>query len=235
MKLKDIITQLEYGELGKINLGANRKEGVSSYNYPEIISAINLGLIDLYARFDLKSRYTYLKQENHITFYELDRKYAETNTTSTETYKYIKDTVENPFTGSILKILGIFNESGIEYRLNDNTDPASYYTPTLTTIQIPVPDASKTVCITYVAAPETLEITGDTVLEQEVYLPILLLKSLLMFVTSRIVANLPMLEANSKSAEFYNKYLAAITEAENFGVRVSDNTKNTKLEFNGWA
>ena len=235
MKLKAIVEQLKYGELGRLNLGMNSKEGVSAYNYPEIISAINLGLIDLYARFDLKSRYTFIKQENHITIYELDKKYAETNTTSTETYKYIKDTVDNPFTGAILKIQDVFNESGVKYTLNDDTDTNSLYTPTITSIQVPVPNSNNTLCVTYIAGPEELELTGENVLEQEIYLPVLLTKCLVLFVASRIISNMPMLEAKSRSAEMYSKYLASVMEAESFGVRIGDNTKSTKLECNGWV
>jgi len=235
MKIRRIIEHLEHGVLSKINLGGNTSMGVTSYNYPALISAIELGLIELSQLFDLKQRETFLKQEDHIKVYELDVKYAVTNTTSTATYKYIKDSVDNPFNGDILRIEAVYDELGNKLSLNDDNDPDSLYTPSLTSIQVPRPNGQNTLCIIYSAGVVELRKTGDNLLEQEVYLPNSLLQALTMFVAAQVVMGKDSLEAKNESMVFERKYKEAVATAMNYGVKASDNTNNINLERKGWA
>jgi hypothetical protein len=235
MKIKRIIEHLEHGVLSKINLGGNTTMGVTSYNYPSLISAIELGLLELAQVFDLKQREVFVKQEDHIKIYELDVKYAVTNTASTETYKYIKDSVDNPFIGDILRIEAVYDELGNKLRLNNDNDPDSLYTPNVTSIQVPRPNAENTLSVIYSAGTVELRKTGDGLLEQEVYLPNSLLQALTMFVAAQVVMGRDSLEAKNESLIFERKYKEAVVTALNYGVKASDNTNNINVERKGWA
>lgn len=235
MKIKRIIEHLEHGLLSKINLGGNTSMGVTSYNYPSLISAIELGLIELAQVFDFEQREVFIKQEDHIKFYELDIKYAVTNTSSTETYKYIKDTVDNPFVGDILRIEAVYDELGNKLRLNDDNDPDSLYTPNLTTIQVPRPNAENTLSVIYSAGGVELRKTGADVLEQEVYLPNTLLNAVCLFAAAQVIAGKDSLEAKNESLVFKRQYAEAVAQAISYGTKMVDNTVNTNKERNGWA
>lgn len=235
MKIKRIIEHLETGVLSKINLGGNTKMGVTSYNYPTIISAIELGLIELSQYFNLRQREVFIKQEDHIKIYELDVKYAVTNTASTEQYKYIKDTEDNPFTGDILRIEAVYDELGNELSLNDDNDPDSLYTPSLISVQVPRPNAENTLSVIYSAGVTELKKTGDDVLEQEVYLPTVMLQALLMFVASQVILGKDSLESKNESLIFERKFKEAVMLAMNYGANVKDSTANTNVERNKWA
>ena len=209
--------------------------GVTSYNYPTIISAIELGLIELSQYFNLRQREVFIKQEDHIKIYELDVKYAVTNTASTEQYKYIKDTEDNPFTGDILRIEAVYDELGNELSLNDDNDPDSLYTPSLISVQVPRPNGENTLSVIYSAGVTELKKTGDDVLEQEVYLPTVMLQALLMFVASQVILGKDSLESKNESLIFERKFKEAVMLAMNYGANVKDSTANTNVERNKWA
>lgn len=235
MKIKRIIEHLECGVLSKINLGGNTTMGITSYNYPTLISAIELGLIELAQIFEFKHREVLIKQEDNIKIYELDVKYAVTNTDSTEPVKYIKDTPDNPFVGDILRIEGIFDALGNKLRLNDDNDPDSLYTPSITSIQVPRPNAENTISVIYSAGTVELDKKGPDVLEQEVYLPNVLLQALTMFVAAQVTLGRDSLEAKNESLVYKKEYKEAVAQAIQYGAKVVDNVTNINKERNGWA
>lgn len=235
MKIKRIIEHLQTGVLSKINLGGNTEMGITSYNYPTIISAIELGMLELSQYFNLQQREVFIKQEDHIKIYELDIKYAQTNTDSTEPYKYIKDSVDNPFIGDVLRIEAVYDELGNEFVLNDITNEFSLFTPSLISVQVPKPNAENTISVIYSAGGRELQKTGPNVLDQEIYLPQVLLQALLMFVASQVVLSKDSLEAKNESMIFERKFKEAIVLAINYGANVKDNVANTNVERNKWA
>lgn len=235
MKIKRIIEHLETGVLSKVNLGGNIEVGVTSYNYPSIISAIELGLIELAQTFNLKQRELFIKQEDHIKIYNLDVKYAVTNTSSTEPYKYIKDSTDNPFTGDILRIDAVYDELGNQLSLNNDSDPDSLYTPSLESIQVQKPNGENTLAVIYTACVTELRKTGTNLLDQEVYLPASLLQPLLMFVAAQVTLGKDSLEAKNESMVYERRYREAVALAMNFGAKVADSTTNMNVERNRWA
>lgn len=235
MKIKRIIEHLETGVLSRVNLGGNIEIGVTSYNYPTIISAIELGLIELAQIFNLKQREVIIKQEDHIKVYELDVKYAVTNTQSTEPYKYIKDSVDNPFTGDILRIEEVYDELGNKFSLNDDSDSDSLYTPSVMSIQVPKPNAENSLSVIYSAGTTELRKTGLNLLDQEVYLPPALLQPMLMFVAAQVTLGKDSLEAKNESMVYERRYREAVALAMNFGAKVADGTTNMNVERNRWA
>lgn len=235
MKIKRIIEHLEVGVLSKVNLGGNATAGVTSYNYPELISAIEMGINELSQIFNLRQRELIIKQENHIKLYELDSYYAQSNTASAAPYKYINDTPENPFKDDVLKIEAVYDELGREIRLNDMTDPESIYTPSLTSIQILNPNENNSISVIYSAACAELVKKGNNLLDQDVYLPSVLLNALTLFVAAQVVLSKDSLEAKNESMAFMNRYKEAVALAMNYGAKVIDNTVSVKLESNKWV
>lgn len=191
MLLGEVLEQLFYGELSQTAIG--KGSALSATHYPKLINHINLGILALYKRFTLLQKEVIIQLYDHITDYYLDYDYAETNTASIETYKYIMDTEYDPFNQTkILKIRGVFTELGVEYTLNpvyvdpnfDTYSALIAYTPSQTTLQIPYPCNDNAIAVICQAAPINIP-TNTTVLTTKVNLPEVLLDPLLAFVAER--------------------------------------------------
>ena len=122
MYLNELFDQLTYGELSQLEYGGVDNEGITQEDHKRILPHINLALTELHKRFLIREEEVTIRCYDHIETYVLDSKYAATNTESTEPYKYIHDTVFEPFVDNVLRIEKVFNEDGQELFLNE-TDP----------------------------------------------------------------------------------------------------------------
>ena len=105
MLLADLFSYISTLDSSSINIGGDDNGDIASNHYPKVINAINLAMIDLYTEFPVKVRGMTIQLYSHITEYYLDSDYAATNTESTEVYKYITDTANNPFTDDVIHIV----------------------------------------------------------------------------------------------------------------------------------
>jgi len=205
MLLSEIFEQLTYGELVDTVLGGNDIGSIPLEHYPAIISHINLGLSELYKRFHLEISQETIKLYDHIETYNLNYKYAQTNLTSTEPYKYIMDSVSKPFEDRVLKVLGVYDEYGNEYPLNDASEPLSVFTPTYSSIQIPVRTFETTVFVKYIVDHYKIPTNTIDISNVEVNISQAYLQPLLYFVASRVFTNISgdkINEGNNYLAKF---------------------------------
>jgi hypothetical protein len=238
MKLSSIFEQLSYGELSQLAIGGAETSGiVLSSDYPKLITHINLGLLELYKRFDLSRKEVFVQQYDEINLYYLDSRFAVTNTESPEPIKYIQDSVYRPFTDNVLRIEKVINECGSELYVNDDSKYWTVYTPDYNSIQVPWPDANNAMCITYRASPDVIPVVDVVPSEQEVNIPLSHLEPLLLYVASRIFASKPALnnESNSKGMEYMSKYELSCKRIEDLNLVQNNNTTNMKLQNAGWV
>ena len=233
MQLSKFMEMLSLGTLSQVNLGFNSDEGVTPNNYPTVVAAIELGLLDLYSRFAIKTEEVILRQYDHIFLYELNRKFAISNTDSAEVYKYILDSVGNPFKQRVLRIDAVYDGEGTCYALNDSKHCDSLYTPYPTTLQIPCPKHPNTMHLMCRVAHD--ELVVDCVLEQELYVPLGLVNCLITYVKAKILESRPTIEARNESMLLMQQYEQLCFQADAFGMVTSDQTSNTKLRDRGWA
>ena len=237
MKLSEFFELLEYGELANLSLsgGIDDEKGIREEDYPTLVSHINLGLSDLHTKFNLKEREVVLQEYSSITHYELDSKYAVTNTSSTEPVKYILDSETSVFNDDVLRINSAFNEIGEELPINDEYQPNSIFLNGYRTIQIPYPVDTNTIFIMYRANHAKLDVqTPD--LNAEIELPAYCIEALLSYVASRVHSQRTSQEAQGAAVNLMAKYTLICDQIElrNMLHNSPDNT-NFKLGVNQWV
>lgn len=236
MKLSEVFEHLITGELVNTNVGLNLEEGISPLNYRKLVNIINLGLLDLYARYPIRTQQAYIQLYENISLYHLRKEYCETNTASTEPTKYVIDTVDNPLNDRILKIDAVYTEVGDPLPLEDEHNAASLFLPEVDTIQVLYPSDYNALFVMYRAAPNKLDSDINSVnCEQEFNLPYSLLQSLLTFVTYKVLESHSSPELLNKSTLLQNKYEVMHQEHIRRGLVNSGFLNTSGLELNGWV
>ncbi len=234
--LADIFEQLTYGELKQVTMGGYGKGGISEEDFPELISHLNRGMIALYARFPIKENEVAIQQYDHITTYELNSKYSLSKNDPSVAYKYIIDTVENPFQDNVMRIDTAYDELGAEVPVNDYNNTNSIYTPTYDSIQIPFPVGSNTTFIVYRANHINIPLNStDTSIEID--LPTVLVEALLSYIASRVHASRTSSEsAIQESINLLAKYERICMEVEQKNLlRNAEIPTNVRIDTDGWA
>jgi len=216
MLLSDFFNYLTYGELSQMDFGGEEIGEVTLANYPNIISNVNAGLIELYKRFPLSVK--------------------------KEVVTYVPDQENYTLTASdLLVVEKITNEAGESYPFNDANNEISIFQTSFNTISIPFDinnteeefaDTDTTVTVVYKAAPARIPL--DTTDATSVTLPITdqYLEPLLNYVTYRIFSGINA--NNPDTVNYYNKFEAACALLRNVGMFHKDAPTNLRLENNGW-
>lgn len=238
MKLSDILKDLTYGELSGLAIG-NLIPGESEnqpdpHEYEQIVSYINLGLLEIYKRFFLRSKEVYIDLQEELTTYKLHSDYAQENTGSAILLadRYIADTALDPFVDDILKIEEVYDEEGTKLALNDETDEDSAFTPGYNLVQIPNPETGLTYAIQYRAShPRIVAVLATDPTAVEVEIPNSLYGALLQYVGYR--ANL---RTNSeKSADYWQQFKRSCEEVDQYGLEVQGEPGDWRFDDNGWV
>lgn len=238
MRLIEIFKQLSYGELSQLAIGGHDASGIiQESDYPKIIAHLNLGLLELYKRFDLRREEVIIQQHDHIGRYYLDSKFAESNEESNEPVKYIKDSAHMPFTDNVLRIERVVSECGADLFINDHSKYWTVLTPTYNSVQVPWPEKENIMLITYRASPDVIPSVNVIPETQEVDIPLSHLEPLLLYVASRIYAAKPALnnESSNRGMEYLSKYELACKRIEDLNLVQTNNTENMKLQKMGWV
>lgn len=234
MRLSYIFEQLTYGELSQLSLGGSDNIGIQASDYVSIMPYINLALTELYKRFDLKTSEVIIQQYDEIQLYTLHSDYAETNIASQKPYKYIMDSVYQPFLDDVLKIENVSNEDGEELYLNDSTAVWTINTPAFNVIQIPYPEKENILLVTYKANHKIISVDDITdPADMEIEIPHTLLEALLYYIAHRKYANLHT-ENDPEVNNLLAKFEASCARVNSLGLLNDDNTVNTKLDNNSW-
>ena len=234
MFLSEVFDYLTYGELAGLSLGGLGKGGIQPIDYPKIINNINLGLIEIYTEFPVRTAQVNLQLHEHIGLYTLHTDFAQTNTASTETYKYINDSTDNPFFNDILVIDNVFNEAGDEYPINEIKEEFSVFTPTYNTIQVPFSEDTNTVDIIYRGSPSLLATEAVTLTTTWVPIPYNLLSCLISYTLHKIHSSIGSGDSN-EAGMYFKKYRDAVALAKRIGPTVVENNLNEKLDTKGWV
>ncbi len=112
MKLGEILDLLVSSELA--NLAYVENNQIVESKIPNIVNAINLGLIKLYTRFKLRKDYLFLNVSSTIDTYEL---ITSKTVSGNNVGAYILDT-DKPYTGNLLEVLTVVSSDGVGYNLD---------------------------------------------------------------------------------------------------------------------
>jgi hypothetical protein len=235
MNLGYVLDHLKEGELSAANLGADGEDGVNSNNVNKVIGYINMGLVSLYTRFDLKTDSCLIRYLPEVKQYELSTDFADSNTASTYT-KYIMDSVDNPFVDNVLQIQKVINETlQEEFFLNDTNQDMRVVTNTYNTFTVPVLDEETVLKVSYRATPKKLRTTGRCLEDQKMDLPISHLQALCYYVAARYYGSRGGMEAMNESNNYHIKFTQECEFLSNQGVYRQDNTELTSFQKGGWV
>jgi len=235
MLLSTIYSHLAYGELRQLPVSDKDNGTIFVATYPEVISYINLALVDLHTRFNILEKSFILRQYDHITDYTISYDFALTNPADPgETYRYIRDTENDLFDDDVLKITKIVDEDGVSVPLNDENNSYSLFTPSHDILEIPTPQEANELGVIYRAYPA--EIPLDDVAPGSYIVDIgrNFLAPILSFVGHRAHISLPKGDGAIASASF-NRYEALCKHIKDHGTTTSDRTTNSKLTDRGFA
>ena len=128
MTVQNVLDYAKHGELKQLAV----KDDV-----PAVLSYINLALIEVYKRFNLKIKEEIVTLSENITEY----------------------TMPDDF----MLISGVYNEAGEYYVINDENDALSILTPSYDTIQVPNVTEGARISVMYKPAPVFLVDLADVV------------------------------------------------------------------------
>lgn len=235
MNLEYVLDHLKEGELSAANLGNDGEDGVNSNNVSKVIGFINMGLVSLYTRFDLRTESALIRYLPDVKQYELSSDFADSNTASTST-KYIIDSEEEKFSDNVLQIQKVFNETlQQEFFLNEANQDMKVTTSSFNTFTLPTLDEGTIVKVNYRASPKRLRTTGRCVEDQLIALPVSHLQALCYYVAARYYGSRGGMESMNESNNYHIKFTQECEFLHNNGVYRQENTELTSFQKGGWV
>lgn len=231
MLLSDIFDALQYGELKQLPVGG-KGMGITEDSYPELVSHVNNALTAIFKRFPIKLKTVTIQQEEDISTYILSSRFAVSNSVPNAD-KYIIDTDAVPFIDDVLKIESIKDEADVVIPLNRPTDTTSIMVTDYNVIQVPFPDSTKTIAVTYRANHPKI-VTVDLVPTQTyINLSDSYINPLLMFIAHR--ATMGLSENDLDSNAYLSKFTLACNEIDKQGLTLIKDSINCNPGANGWV
>lgn len=213
MTVADVIEYAKYGELAQLSVVKQLKcntptEVVDAEK--QVISYINLALIELYKRFNLRT------EETTITMTAVNTIYSITES-------------------ELNSIYSVYAEDGTSYVLNDENNPNAILTPSYNTIQIPNPSAGGIVYIVYNASPTPI-VWNDNLTAIVVPLPPAMVEPLLHYIGYRAHGAMNG-EINSENNTHYMRFEASCKNLKELGIVPTEDgmPSATKLEDKGFV
>jgi len=239
MKLSDIFTQLAYGELSQMGVVNEEGDGILPTKYGQLVAHVNLGLTALYKRFLLKEGRVTIQLVPGRATYPLD---------TNEDTVFIENADSPEFLDDVFKIERIYTADGVEFALNDESDPYSCFTPSLSVLRVPYAVADKAMDVPEYLKTDTLHVvyrsnhpnilyTGASFNPKriDILLPVSHLEPLLLYVASRMNNPVGMTNEFHAGNSYAAKYEKACEHLELHNIRVDQGRQNSRLEANGWV
>lgn len=172
MKLQDLFNELAIGELS--NLALAKTGVIDPTSHGKVITAINVALNDIFSRIPLAEKEVLIETLDWKSIYFIRKEHSRMDATP-GFLKYIVDTPANPFTGDLVKVLGVCNEIGDPLPMNDAEQWASVFLPAFDTVQFNHPGAKQIFAVQYQALHPKLLMSGDGYLDQILRVPSVLM------------------------------------------------------------
>lgn len=236
MYLSEIFEHLTYGELSTLKIGGLEKGGIQPESFPQVISFINMAMIDIYRKFLIVDKNVTIEQFDNILEYSLTYEHAQSNLAPVDPAitRYIADTGYNtPFTEDVLQIHSAYQKNFEELPLNDLNERTSIFTIADDMIQIPYPAQGEFIDLIYHANPEKIPLDTTACDTLKVRLPQQFLSALLAYVGYRAHISLPA-GNTSKSTEHLGRYLGICNDIRLIGTFNKPNLSNLKLLDRGF-
>ena len=234
MILSDYFTELSYGELSNTAMAVDGTGTIEEVHQPKVVRYLNEGLRRLHGRFPLIQKDVLIELRDHITNYHHIPRFAESNWVPEEVeFPYIKDLIQEPFTGDVARILEVRNSFGHMLPLNDPENRMSVFTPQVDVLQVPRPITGVALSVMYQAYHPTI---SHHDLQAEIVLPDVLSSALCAYAAYNVFSHMNTQEATMKAQEHMAKYesICAEVEAQDL-VNSSSSHTNSRFAKRGWV
>lgn len=225
MLLTEILDSLAGSELANLNCVSNG--AVIEAKIPAIVTAINIGLVKLHTRFQLKKRLLSLTVTSGRLVYELDS----SNAVSVNVGGYIQD-VDDPFTDDLIQILTMTSTAGDTIRFDGFNGVMLLNPKTFRFAKAPNND---TYVIKYVARPTKVVYVNNTNIEVD--LPDAYLPPLLAYIASRFYSPVGIaLDSNRSSLDvsYLQRYETECQLLENKGINTGNYLESDNFTQHGF-
>lgn len=220
MKLSLILSQARKGELKSLSTKDKTDDVIVDY--------INLALIALYSRFQLKT------EEAIIS---LQTSPPKTIYTLSSTDPSVRVNGAPMVDDNVMVILEAFNEDGTKCPINDDKNPYSISTTSYNQLQIPLLGSFTYISIIYKTNPNLIVFVDDgngNATEANVEIPIQLLEPMLHYVGYRAHGSLDG-SLTTENNSHYMRYKASCEALESMGVLTSDDVSSQSIAWKGFA
>ena len=247
MKLQEIFDMLAEGELSMLSMGGEEQGVINDTVYPSIVRHVNLGLLTLFRRFNLREDSFLLDIQPGQTRYKLKSQFAVTGK-SKEPVRYIRDSTAQPFKDDLLKVEVVETPKRVPLVLNDRSNPLSVLTPSTFELQLPqdvadqkpsLPDELKTstLVVHYRAKHPEIKIPLGYFdpARVEVELPPAYLQALLYFIASRVHTPRGLTNETEVGNIWFGKFEAECQRLELENLEIDQGIENTRLIRGGWV
>lgn len=248
MNLQEVFDQLSSSELMQLSVGGQPAGEINEDNAFLVVRHINLALTMLYARFKLKQGSLLLEPVPDQTIYAITSDYAVHKRASRQLVRYLIDDPAAPFADDIQKIEQVLTDGGVELPLNDESNRYSAFTPTSTTLRLPLdvvnqvqdlPDDLKTEHLELVYRASHPKVVLPVGLYDptrvKLQLPATHLAPLLYFVASRIHMPATLATTQATGDPYMARYEQACLALENQGFQVDNSAAVDKLRSRGFV
>lgn len=208
MNLSSLFQELSFGELSNTSIGNDGSGGIATSNQPKIVLYANDALIKLYSRFILKEREVLIEMNEWTTNYHLLPRFAiqyvpeAEDDSDNEPIRYILDLPLEPFTDEVIRVLEVHDSNGHKMALNDANMPGSLFTPQAKVLQVPEPEAEKSLSVVYQAKHKPL----DGTLDQDIEVPDVLVEAFRAYIAYKVFSSVNSDKSMSKAQEMLQLY-----------------------------
>lgn len=203
----------------------------------ETLVHLNQALRLIYTRLPIKQNSALITTQLGMGAYTLSSQYAATQADEPGAGPgpfYINDTLDDPFSDRVVKILSVFDENGSEFSLNTRDDRDSVWTPTYNSFTLPTWVPSGTVvAVTYQAYLE--EISGDDE-AYDIPIPPQLEDAVLMYAASLVYDGMNGQENMVKAKKLHHDFMQTVDLMESKDMlNTSEAVLEDKLEERGFV
>ena len=231
MTVEDVLEYVKYGELAKLGVVQRLSNATTQEDAErQILSYINLGLIELHKRFNLRIEETVIELKENQTIYVLDDANVYNDPANLTGYL-------SALPGEFNSILAAYDEDGYEYNINREEDALSILTPSWNSIQIPNPVEGTAVFVLYSAMNDkiTWETDSATTIAKTIPIPPALLEALGHYIGYRGHGALDG-SVQAENNTHYNRFDKSCAKAKELGLLPEDSlTFSHTLESKGFV
>ena len=206
MLISQVIEQARTGELSNLSQ--------KGFDTNKVMSYINIGLIELYKRFNLRTEEAIITMRATKTIYKID---------GTDSDVDMIDGID------VLSIMDVYDEGGAELSINVDNDDYSVLTPSFNTVQVPYPADGERISLIYSAGPTNVA-TETQILE----LPVSLLEALLHYIGYRAHGAIDG-NVQAENNTHYQRFEASCKRATLLGVVTPDDVVNMSTQDKGFV